>query len=63
MRIFGAGMIVSVLWVWIFNIISWIIYGDMIDFNTVEGYIFVGAAFISGAVSQTIKQIKGERLL
>lgn len=60
MRIFGAGMIVTVLWAWVFNIISRLVYGDMIDFNTAEGYIFMGVAFISGAVSQTIKQIKGE---
>ena len=59
MRIFGAGLIVSVLWVWVFNVISWIVYGDMIYFNNIEGYVFVGAAFISGAVSQTIKQIGG----
>lgn len=60
MRIFGAGVVVSVLWFWIFNIIGWVLYGDTINVNTVEVYIFTGAAFASGAISQAIKQIKGE---
>ena len=40
------------------RILGWVLYGDTIDVNTVEVYVFTGAAFASGAISQTIKQIK-----